>query len=60
MFRSAKLFRINQIEMKRILEIIEIGMYQSLIYREGQPTDELIDTFELILELNEMLKTNEK
>jgi hypothetical protein len=46
--------------MKRILEIIEIGMSQSLIYREGQPTDELIDTFELILELNEMLKTTEK
>jgi hypothetical protein len=46
--------------MKRILEIIEIGMPQSLIHREGQPTDELIDTFELIRELNEMIKTTEK
>jgi hypothetical protein len=46
--------------MKRILEIIEIGMSQSLIYREGQPISELIDTFELIRELNEMLDTNEK
>ncbi len=60
MFRSVKLFRINQREMKRILEIIEIGMPQSLIHRDDEPTDELIDTFELMLELNEMLKTNER
>jgi hypothetical protein len=46
--------------MKRILEIIEIGIPQSLIHREDEPTDELIDTFELMLELNEMLNTNEK
>ena len=46
--------------MKRILEIIEIGMSQSLIHREDEPTDELIDTFELMLELNETFKTNEK
>ena len=41
--------------MKRIVEIVEIGMPQSLIHREGEPTDELIDTFELIRELNEIL-----
>jgi hypothetical protein len=46
--------------MKRIVEIVEIGMSQSLIHREDEPTDELIDTFELMLELNEMLKPNEK
>jgi hypothetical protein len=46
--------------MKRILEIIEIGIPQSLIHREDEPTDELIDTFELMFELNEMLKTNDK
>jgi hypothetical protein len=46
--------------MKRILEIIEIGMPQSLIHREDEPIDELIDTFELMLELNERLKSNEK
>jgi len=43
---------------KPIVEIEEIGHPKSLIIREGSMVSELILTSELILELNEQLKSN--
>lgn len=39
----------------RIIEIVELGQFQSLIQRENAPITELIKTDSLIEELNEQL-----
>lgn len=43
--------------MKKIVEIIDIGYPKCLIHREGSPIDELINTENLVKELNKQLNS---
>ena len=43
------------IKQNRIIEIIEIGFPKSLIQRQNEPISELVETINLVDELNQML-----